>query len=102
MGCSEPLERLAYIAAFAVSAYASTHERTLKAFDPLLGETYECCRADLGFRFLAEKVGRSPSTIAFHAESFDSASFDADGGTSQRNPPQSHFRFSQPCDVRGL
>ena len=87
VGCSEPLERLAYIAAFAVSAYASTHERTLKAFDPLLGETYECCRADLGFRFLAEKVGRSPSTIAFHAESFDSASFDADGGTS-RNPPQ--------------
>ena len=33
--------RLIYIAAFAVSGYASTKGRTSKPFNPLLGETYE-------------------------------------------------------------
>ena len=33
--------RLVYIAAFAVSGYASTKGRTSKPFNPLLGETYE-------------------------------------------------------------
>jgi len=33
--------RLMFIAAFAVSGYASTKGRTSKPFNPLLGETYE-------------------------------------------------------------
>ncbi len=33
--------RLIYIAAFAVSGYASTKGRTSKPFNPLLGETFE-------------------------------------------------------------
>ena len=80
-GCSDSRERLAYVAAFAVSCYASqTEERTLKPFNPMLGETYECARADLGFRYLAEAVAGSPNVIAFHAESFDAGAFDADEG----------------------
>ena len=35
------VERMLYIAAFAVSGYASTAGRTNKPFNPLLGETYE-------------------------------------------------------------
>ena len=88
-----------------MSCYASSQERTLKPFNPLLGETFEYARADLlfilgtlcpafnswnfslrryaradlGFRYVSEKVAGSPTTaIAFHAESFDSATFDAD------------------------
>jgi hypothetical protein len=98
------------VAAFAVSCYASSQERTLKPFNPLLGETFEYARADLlfipgtfcpafnswnfslrryaradlGFRYVSEKVAGSPTTaIAFHAESFDSATFDADEVSTQ-------------------
>ena len=40
-----PLERMSWVAAFAVSAYASTRANH-KPFNPLLGETYECVRED--------------------------------------------------------
>lgn len=47
-----------YVAAFAVSAYASTYYRAgSKPFNPVLGETYECVRPDRGFRFISEQVG---------------------------------------------
>lgn len=47
-----------YVAAFAVSAYASTFYRAgCKPFNPVLGETYECVRPDRGFRFISEQVG---------------------------------------------
>lgn len=53
----DPYERMMYVAAFAVSAYASSYSRAgNKPFNPLLGETYECIREDKGFRFLAEQV----------------------------------------------
>lgn len=52
----DPMERMALIAAFAVSGYSSTFFRTHKPFNPLLGETYECVREDKGFRFVAEQV----------------------------------------------
>lgn len=46
-----------YIAAFAVSAYASSYYRAgSKPFNPVLGETYECIREDKGFQFFAEQV----------------------------------------------
>lgn len=47
----DPYERMVQVAAFAVSAYASTLSRAgNKPFNPLLGETYECIREDRGFR----------------------------------------------------
>ena len=46
-----------YVAAFAVSSYASTNTRAAtKPFNPILGETYECIRLDKGWKFVAEQV----------------------------------------------
>ncbi|KAG9477388.1 hypothetical protein GDO78_002662 [Eleutherodactylus coqui] len=53
----DPHERMALIAAFAVSGYAATYYRAgSKPFNPVLGETYECVREDKGFRFFSEQV----------------------------------------------
>ncbi|KAL1502225.1 hypothetical protein ABEB36_007398 [Hypothenemus hampei] len=66
----DPYERMVQIAAFAVSAYASTLSRAgNKPFNPLLGETYECIREDRGFRFIAEQVSHHPPISACYAES---------------------------------
>ena len=55
--CESSLEQICHIAAFSISCYASTAERTGKPFNPLLGETYECDRSeDMGWRSLAEQV----------------------------------------------
>lgn len=66
---SDPGLRLAYVAAFAGSSYSSTINRIAKPFNPLLGETYEYCRRDKGFRFLAEQVSHHPPVGAAMAES---------------------------------
>lgn len=53
-----------YVAAFAVSAYASTYYRAgSKPFNPVLGETYECVRPDRGFRFISEQVQSQPASL---------------------------------------
>ncbi|XP_060636885.2 oxysterol-binding protein-related protein 7 isoform X1 [Anolis sagrei] len=66
----DPCERLICMAAFAVSAYASTYFRAgSKPFNPVLGETYECVRPDKGFRFVSEQVCHHPPVSACHAES---------------------------------
>uniref|UniRef100_A0A670JBH7 Oxysterol-binding protein n=1 Tax=Podarcis muralis TaxID=64176 RepID=A0A670JBH7_PODMU len=66
----DPCERLICMAAFAVSAYASTYYRAgSKPFNPVLGETYECIRPDKGFRFISEQVCHHPPVSACHAES---------------------------------
>lgn len=36
--CEDPYEQLAYVAAFTVSAYSTTSNRTGKPFNPLLGK----------------------------------------------------------------
>ncbi|KAM8773774.1 oxysterol-binding protein-related protein 2 [Rhynchonycteris naso] len=64
----QALERMQCVAAFAVSAVASQWERTGKPFNPLLGETYELVREDLGFRFISEQVSHHPPVSAFHSE----------------------------------
>ena len=52
------LAQMTLVAAFAVSAYASSNERILKPLNPLLGETFEFDRReDLGWRSIAEQVG---------------------------------------------
>ncbi|XP_066443038.1 oxysterol-binding protein-related protein 2 [Eleutherodactylus coqui] len=65
---TDPLLRMQSVAAFAVSAVASQWERTGKPFNPLLGETYELRREDLGFRLISEQVSHHPPVSAFHAE----------------------------------
>ncbi|XP_047443625.1 oxysterol-binding protein-related protein 1 isoform X2 [Mugil cephalus] len=65
---SNSIERMKCVAAFAVSAVASQWERTGKPFNPLLGETYELVRDDLGFRLISEQVSHHPPVSAFHAE----------------------------------
>ncbi|WPH01828.1 Hypothetical protein R9X50_00468200 [Acrodontium crateriforme] len=67
-----PAERLMYISAFAISYFANSRikERAVrKPFNPMLGETYEMVREDLGFRFVAEKVSHHPVRMACQAES---------------------------------
>ncbi|KAG6496460.1 hypothetical protein ZIOFF_044327 [Zingiber officinale] len=49
------LMRMLNVAAFAVSAYASTDGRSCKPFNPLLGETYEADYPDKRLRFFSEK-----------------------------------------------
>ncbi|XP_048416463.1 oxysterol-binding protein-related protein 7 isoform X5 [Stegostoma tigrinum] len=67
---SDPFERMIYIAAFAVSGYASAYYRARsKPFNPVLGETYECIREDKGFRFIGEQVSHHPPVSVCHAES---------------------------------
>ncbi|KAF7726191.1 hypothetical protein EC973_008989 [Apophysomyces ossiformis] len=64
------MERLMYVAVFAISGYASSQFRIgRKPFNPLMTETYENIRPDKGFRFVAEKVSHRPLMIAAHAES---------------------------------
>ncbi|XP_028259616.1 oxysterol-binding protein-related protein 1 isoform X3 [Parambassis ranga] len=68
---TDSIERMKCVAAFAVSAVASQWERTGKPFNPLLGETYELVRDDLGFRLLSEQVSHHPPVSAFHAEGLE-------------------------------
>uniref|UniRef100_A0A7N6A4X5 Oxysterol-binding protein n=1 Tax=Anabas testudineus TaxID=64144 RepID=A0A7N6A4X5_ANATE len=65
---TDSVERMKCVAAFAVSAVASQWERTGKPFNPLLGETFELIRDDLGFRWVSEQVSHHPPVSAFHAE----------------------------------
>ncbi|AMD19743.1 HCL408Wp [Eremothecium sinecaudum] len=66
-----PIDRLAFVAAFAMS-YLSIHRVKARAMrkplNPLLGETYELIREDKGFRLISEKVSHKPQVFAFHVE----------------------------------
>ncbi|KAH1245322.1 Oxysterol-binding protein-related protein 1C [Glycine max] len=62
------LMRILYVAAFAISGYASTEGRVCKPFNPLLGETYEAHYPDKGLRFFSEKVSHHPMIVACHCE----------------------------------
>ncbi|KAK6138687.1 hypothetical protein DH2020_027577 [Rehmannia glutinosa] len=62
------LMRILYVAAFAVSGYASSEGRHCKPFNPLLGETYEADFPEKGIRFFSEKVSHHPTLIACHCE----------------------------------
>ncbi|XP_062384839.1 oxysterol-binding protein-related protein 3a [Sardina pilchardus] len=67
---NDPHLRMAYVAVFAISAYASTfHRAGGKPFNPVLGETYECDRPDKGFKFISEQVSHHPPVSACHCES---------------------------------
>ncbi|GAB1610837.1 oxysterol-binding protein 1-like isoform X4, partial [Argonauta hians] len=67
--CAISAEQMAYVAAFTISSYSTTTNRTSKPFNPLLGETYECDRsADYGWRALAEQVSHHPPMCAQYTE----------------------------------
>ncbi|KAF8649808.1 hypothetical protein AX16_005573 [Volvariella volvacea WC 439] len=62
---TDPVERICYVAAFAVSGYTHTRHRSgRKGFNPMLGETFE----DARMKFIAEKVRHQPLEMACHAE----------------------------------
>lgn len=66
----DPYQRMVYIAAFAISGYATaTFRNRYKPFNPVLGETFECIREDRGFKFISEQVCHHPPISACHAES---------------------------------
>ena len=60
----DPARRLLYIAAFAISSYSGTDKRTLKPFNPLLGETFELITPK--FRYISEQVSHHPPIGASH------------------------------------
>lgn len=60
----DQLQRMQYVCAFAISATASNLDRVGKPFNPLLGETYELVREDLGFKLIAEQVSHHPPVSA--------------------------------------
>jgi hypothetical protein len=69
--CEDSAEQLVHVAAFTISSYSTTTNRTTKPFNPLLGETYECDRLDdLGWRSFAEQV---PQEIFCHYGRFEAA-----------------------------
>lgn len=71
---TDGVERLIYITAFAISPLSGVRlkERAArKPFNPMLGETFELVREDLGFRFIAEKVSHRPVQLSFQADARD-------------------------------
>lgn len=89
----DPLRRIAYVAAFAMSNYSSTIGRIAKPFNPMLGETFEYVHigdsysgegegagggagagagggGKQGYRYVSEQVSHHPPISACWAESF--------------------------------
>ncbi|CAL8074503.1 unnamed protein product [Calicophoron daubneyi] len=69
--CKDPADQMALIAAYTITCYNSTAIRTVKPFNPLLGETYELdlTEESQGWRFIAEQVIHHPPTSAIYCES---------------------------------
>ncbi|CAP30719.2 Protein CBR-OBR-2 [Caenorhabditis briggsae] len=65
--CEDEMERMEYVAAFALATVSANHKRMSKPFNPLLLETFELERN--GVRFLAEQVSHHPPISAVYAES---------------------------------
>uniref|UniRef100_A0A915E5W2 Oxysterol-binding protein n=1 Tax=Ditylenchus dipsaci TaxID=166011 RepID=A0A915E5W2_9BILA len=62
--CKDQCERLELVGAFAASTMSNL--RISKPFNPILFETYELHRPDLGFKFVAEQVGHHPPVSTLH------------------------------------
>ncbi|XP_065890057.1 oxysterol-binding protein 1-like [Dysidea avara] len=65
---SDISETLSYLAAFSASQYVTTLSRHSKPFNPLLGETFEYVRPDLGYYCVTEQVSHHPPVTALHCE----------------------------------
>jgi len=64
----DPVKRLMLVTTYMVSCYAPVAARFGKPFNPLLGETFEMIRDDLGIKLIAEQVSHHPPISAVHAE----------------------------------
>lgn len=64
--CEDPYMRLVYATSWAISVYYA-YQRTLKPFNPILGETYEMVNHG-GITFISEQVSHHPPMSAGHAE----------------------------------
>jgi hypothetical protein len=62
----DPALRLAYVSSFAISTYSTTLSRTMKPFNPLLGETFELEYE--GMQLIAEQVSHHPPVTALHCQ----------------------------------
>ena len=60
--------RLCYIAAFIIGEIFLNNGRTLKPFNPIIGETFEYFINDKNFRYYAEQVCHKPPVTAFIGE----------------------------------
>ncbi|KAF8849907.1 Oxysterol-binding protein [Acephala macrosclerotiorum] len=65
----DSVRRMVYVAIFVCSKYASASELYSRAFNPLLGETYEYVDPEKGYRYLSEQVSHHPPVLAAWAES---------------------------------
>ncbi|KAF8974084.1 hypothetical protein BGZ46_009792 [Entomortierella lignicola] len=75
----DSLDRMVYVAAFAVSGYSTTQWRAArKPFNPLHGETFEYVSSEKGFKFISEKVSHYPPVMACYAESIHDWSISMD------------------------
>ncbi|EJT99142.1 hypothetical protein DACRYDRAFT_24184 [Dacryopinax primogenitus] len=68
---SDPLKRIAFVAAFAMSNYSSTLGRIAKPFNPMLSETFEYASFDKQYRYFSEQVSHHPPISACYCESPD-------------------------------
>ncbi|CAI4053172.1 hypothetical protein SUVZ_15G2270 [Saccharomyces uvarum] len=62
---------ITFVSAFAISFLSIYRDKTRtlrKPFNPLLAETFELIREDVGFRLISEKVSHRPPVFAFFAE----------------------------------
>ncbi|KAG0043199.1 Oxysterol-binding protein- protein 3 [Gryganskiella cystojenkinii] len=104
----DSLDRMVYVAAFAVSGYATTQWRAArKPFNPLHGETFEYVCPEKGFKFISEKVSHYPPVMACHADSVHHWSLSMDSraktkfwGKSMELMPNGtiHIRFNKSGD----
>eukprot|EP01130_Rhizamoeba_saxonica_P002304 TRINITY_DN12135_c0_g1_i1.p1 TRINITY_DN12135_c0_g1~~TRINITY_DN12135_c0_g1_i1.p1 ORF type:complete len:445 (-),score=116.26 TRINITY_DN12135_c0_g1_i1:56-1390(-) len=67
---TDSLDRMALVAAFAVSGYSNT-QRYKSNFNPMLGETFEYDCPTTGAKFLSEQVCHHPPRVAAHAQNDD-------------------------------
>lgn len=65
-GLPDQAQRIAYVAAFASTPYSLSLNRTMKPFNPMLGETFELQKGRL--RLISEQVSHHPPVTAVHAE----------------------------------
>lgn len=63
---SDSCLRLAYAACFAISSYSSNENRTMKPFNPLLGETFDLQRD--GYNLISEQVSHHPPVSSINVE----------------------------------
>ena len=86
----EKAKRFCYIAGFIVGEIFLNNGRTLKPFNPIIGETYEYFINDLNFRYCAEQVSHKPPVTAFVGET---PNFEVYGDTLGNTS----FKFFKGC-----